>query len=41
MPVGSVNGHLDVWIDVFVHNLMSHGVLWAGQLLSRNNLSVQ
>jgi len=40
-PVRSVNGHLDVWIDVFVHDLVPHCVLWAGQLLSRNNSHFQ
>lgn len=37
-PVGSVNRHLDVRIDVFVHDLMPHCILWPGQLLSRNDL---
>ena len=37
-PIGSVNGHLDVWIDVFVHDLVPHCVLWTGQLLSRDDL---
>ena len=39
-PVGGMDGHLDVRIDVFVRDLVPHGVLWAGQLLSRDDLGV-
>lgn len=39
IPVGRVDRHFDVRIDVSVRDLVSHRVFWAGQLLSRDNLS--
>lgn len=37
-PVGSVNGHLDVWVNAFVHDLTPRCILGPGQVLSRNDL---